>query len=411
MLRSLLKFALAYFAAAILRKYRPRIVAITGSTGKTTAKDAVFAVLSDPEHPGAVGRTQGNLNTEFGVTANIIDPNFLGSKDEDKARLSLKDIVYLKWHAFKLLLTRGMYPKILVLELAADRPGDIAYFMRFITPEVGVLTNIGDVHLEFFRDKASLIEEKGKLIAAVHPAGLAILNRDDELANLVAQRTVAEKAFVGLADGADWQARGLGISASGLHFSAVHGSDSWPIEMPAFGQQFAYSALIALAVADYFRLPLAIAAERLKNFRPPAGRFERIELKNLTLIDDTYNANPTSTLAALSSFSRLAGGRRRVAILGDMRELGSAYEKGHREVGEAAAKLTDLLLTVGEGGELIGEAAVGAGLPPGLAIQLPEGGGDAVLGYLRDNDVVLVKGSRAVHMDKIVDLLKQKFGG
>ncbi|MBN2585188.1 hypothetical protein JXA59_00870 [Patescibacteria group bacterium] len=407
MLKRFLKTWLWWWAARILNKYNPRIVAITGSTGKTSAKDAVALVLNSnlKERNVVVAYTSGNLNTEFGVAATIIDPAFVGTVVDDKTKLTIRDVGRLTGVALGKLIKRADYPQILVLELAADRPGDIAYFMQWLYPEIGVLTNIGDVHLEFFGSKSELADEKGKLIAGVRSNGLAILNRDDELTNLIAKKTAAKKVLVGLNGDADATASNIALSSSGLHFDINYRGKTIQVNMPVYGEQFVYSALVAVVVADYFGVDINDSAKSLASYRSATGRFERIELSGLTLIDDTYNANPTSMLAALRSLSRLSGGRRRVAILGDMRELGTACEKGHREVGATAAKTVDLLMVVGEGGQLIGAAASSSGLNQVITITEP----DAVFAYLQDNDIILVKGSRAVHLDKIANLIKEKY--
>ena len=411
MKRQILKTWLRFLASKILVKYQPQIIAITGSTGKTSTKDAVFAVLDDGT--GKVAKTWENLNTEFGVTANIIDPDFKGTQIEDKLRLSIGDVVHLIAKAIKSIVFKVSYPQVLILELAADRPGDIQYFMEFIKPEIGILTNIGDVHLEFFGNKTELVEEKSKLIGNVLEQGLAILNQDDEFSNLVSQRTLASKVLVSVKNPTDWQARDIGVSSSGIHFNVIHKNEQMSVSLPIYGQQFIYAILMALAVADYSSIPLQQAIKRLSNFKPAIARFERINLGNLTIIDDTYNANPTSTVAALQSLVRLGAQNRKVAILGDMRELGGAYEKGHKQVGELSSKTVELLITVGSGGELIGKVAVEAGLSPDRVINLGNmdigSMGDVISKNLQDNDIVLIKGSRAVHMDKIVDLIKQRF--
>jgi UDP-N-acetylmuramoyl-tripeptide--D-alanyl-D-alanine ligase len=409
MLRRFTKIWLRWWAVRILFKYGPRIVAITGSTGKTSAKDAVYTVLAGglADRGIKVARTYGNLNTEFGVAATIIDPDFRGTQDGDKTKFTRADIWQLTKAGWRQWRQRNNYPQILVLELAADRPGDIAYFMEFIHPDIGVLTNIGDVHLEFFGSKSDLAEEKGKLVAGIKSQGLAVLNRDDELTNLISKKTTARKVLVGLNAGSDAQASNVALSSSGLHFDLSYRGKTTLVHMPVYGDQFVYSALIAAVVADYFGVDLAETARALGTYRPAAGRFERIDLGSITLIDDTYNANPTSMMAALSSLSRLAAGRRRVAILGDMRELGSAYARGHRQAGELAAKTVDRLFTAGEGGKLIREAAIKSGLPAEQATELKDW--DEIFAQLRDNDIVLVKGSRAVHLDKIVSLIKEKY--
>lgn len=416
LLKNWLKNYLRWLATKILKKYQPRIIAITGSTGKTTTKEAIFLVLSKASSLRGkwVARTAGNLNTEFGIPASIIDPNFLGTPVGDKVRLSWRDVFNLTKQANKLITKSEPYPDILVLELGADKPGDIAHFMTFIHPEVGILTNIGDVHLEFFGTKAGLVEEKRKLILEILPTGLAVLNKDDEFTNLIVRNLAMKVVMVSTKVDADYRATNIGLSSSGIRFDAMHLGELLPIVMPVYGKQFAYTALMALAVADYFGVPLGEAGQTLAQLKFSAGRFEKVDLHNLTLIDDTYNANPTSMISALESLTSLGMARRKVAILGDMRELGTAYEKGHRDVGAVVAKTVDFLISIGSGGELIRQSAVQSGLFASKTVGFGEINDkiqirSAILPYLRDNDIVLVKGSRAVHLDKIAEVIKENF--
>jgi len=404
MMRKLLRIWLRCLAAQVLRKYHPRIVAITGSTGKTSTKDAILTVLKNGPDGQDITGTLGNLNTEIGVTATIINPGFTGTVAGVKIKLTFRDIWQLTWRTVHLLISKLPYPKILVLELAADRPGDIRYFMSFIRPEVGILTNIGDAHLEFFGSKSELVEEKSLVIAHVKPKGVAILNQDDDFSKLISRKTSTRKLLISAEDQADWWASDIGFSGNGIHFNALSGQKIVKIDLPVYGYQFIYAALIALSVGDYFHVPIDTMARRLNQYQLPDRRFEIIKLGENIIIDDTYNANPASMLAALKSLARLGVNRRKVAILGDMRELGSAYSKGHQSVGECAAKAADQLWVVGEGGALIKEAALRAGLPPGQARDWHE---SAISAILQDNNIVLIKGSQAVRMDKIVALMKE----
>lgn len=411
-----LKNYLKWLASKILHKYKPRIVAITGSTGKTTTKEAIFLVLSRASNLQGkfIAKTAGNLNTEFGIPASIIDPNFLGTPVGDKVRLNLRDVFKLTGQALKLMAQSEKYPEILILELGADKPGDIAHFMTFIHPEVGILTNIGDVHLEFFDTKASLVGEKRKLVTGTLTSGLVILNKDDEFSNLIICNLSTKTVTVSTKVDANYRATNIGLSSSGIRLDVMHNGELLPITMPVYGKQFAYTALFALAVADYFEVPFNEAGQILAQLKLSAGRFEKIDFNNLTLIDDTYNANPTSMISALESLASLGIARRKVAILGDMRELGSAYEKGHRDVGLVAAKTVDFLISVGSGGELIRQHAIKSGLVASKTVGFGEISDktqirSAILPYLRDNDLVLIKGSRAVHLDKIVEVVKENF--
>ncbi len=414
MLNKMLKIWLRFLADRILRKYNPKIVAITGSAGKTTTKDAIYTVLQTQDDNGRelVAKTQGNLNTEFGVPANIIDPNFVGSVRDSygKTSITIKDAWQISLKAIKLILTKRFYPKILILELGLENPGDITYFMEFIVPEVGVLTNIGDVHLEHFDNKADLVKEKQSLILKVKPSGLAVLNKDDQFSGMIVKDVLAKKVLISKTDNADYSASDIGVSSSGLHFLASGPKGLIKINLSVYGQHFVYTALTALAVGDYFGMSYQDMANKLATFKTEKGRFERFDFKSFTLIDDTYNANPDSVKAALVSLAKLGNQRRKVAILGDMKELGTAHHKGHQQVGILAAETLDLLFVVGEGGELIKDTAINSGLDENKTIELDvTKAKDVIFSYLRDNDIVLVKGSRVMGMDKIVNIIKEKF--
>ncbi|MBU1092267.1 hypothetical protein KJ836_01155 [Patescibacteria group bacterium] len=406
MIRKVLKNWLRFLSRCILKKYHPRIVAITGSTGKTSTKEAILVVLKKTAEDNRVVGTQGNLNTEFGVTATIIQPGFTGTESGRDVKLTIKDLGRLTWIAIKSLIVKVNYPKVLVLELAADRPGDIKYFMSFIKPEVSILTNIGDVHLEFFGSKSELVEEKSLIVTHVNPKGVVILNKEDDFSKLISHKTTAKKILVSVESEADIYARDIAFGGKGVHFSLINGNQVVQADLPVFGYQFIYAALLAIAVGDHFGISKNIATQRLKGLTLPKSRFEIIRLGNTAIVDDTYNANPTSMVAALKSLARLGVNRKKIAILGDMRELGSAHQKGHQTVGECAAKIVDQLYVVGEGGQLIKAAAIEAGLSHDQVVEFYD---DAISSILQDNGVVLIKGSKAVKMDKIVELIKEKF--
>ena len=406
MARKILKNWLRFLARQVLKKYHPRMVVITGSTGKTSTKEAVLMVLKKSNEDNRVIGTQGNLNTEFGVTATIIQPGFTGTESGRDVKLTIKDLGWLTWRAIESLITKVNYPKVLVLELAADRPNDIKYFMSFIRPEVSVLTNIGDVHLEFFGSKSELVEEKSLIIANLNPKGVAILNKEDDFSKLISHKTSAKKVLVSTENEADIYARDIAFGGKGMHFTLINNNQVVQVDLPVFGYQFIYSALFAIAVGDYFGVAKNVAAQRLKGLILPKSRFEIIRLGNMAIIDDTYNANPTSTVAALKSLARIGVNRKKTAILGDMRELGSAHQKGHQTVGECAARVVDQLYVVGDGGQLIKIAAIEAGLSRDQVCDFSD---EAISLILQDNGVVLVKGSKSVKMDKIVELIKNKF--
>lgn len=414
MLNKILKIWLRFWATRVLRKYQPRIIAITGSAGKTTTKDAIYTVLQNKDSRGRelVAKTQGNLNTEFGVPANIIDPNFIGSVRDNygKVSLTINDVLNLSLRAIKLVLFKQFYPKIFILELGLEKPGDITYFMKFIIPEIGVLTNISDVHLKYFNSKSDLVKEKQVLILNIKPTGLAVLNKDDQFSSMMLKNVLVKKVLISKISNADYKASDIVVSNSGLHFLASGPKGFIKIGLSVYGQHFVYTALTALAIGDYFGISYQDIANKLTKFKTEKARFERFDFNSFTLIDDTYNANPNSVKAALNSLAKLGVQRRKVAILGDMKELGSAYDVGHQEIGIVAAQTLDLLLVVGDGGKLIKDTAINSGLDESKVVELNiKEAKDVIFSHLRDNDIVLVKGSRVMEMDKIVDIIKDKF--
>ncbi|TSC52868.1 MAG: UDP-N-acetylmuramoyl-tripeptide--D-alanyl-D-alanine ligase [Parcubacteria group bacterium LiPW_72] len=396
---------LALFARKILKKHRPKIVAVTGSVGKTSAKDAIYTVLA-AAFPGRVRKSAENYNNELGVPFAII-----GVKAPARNIGAWFNVL---GQALRLVLSKTKsYPEILVLEMAADRPGDIGYLVNIARPDVAVVTAVGPSHLEFFASLEAIRDEKEKLVKGVAADGLVVLNRDDlRVAEMKGRSPILK---YGLLKDEERPLREEIVASDirvisnqgGLGFKLNYKGNSVPVHLPkVLGRHQIYAALAAAAAGIHFKMNLIKISESLKHFQTPPGRMRMLPgIKNSLIIDDTYNAAPVSTIAALRTLAEVApAGRRRVAILGDMLELGAETEKGHREVGRVARSMADLLITVGDRANFASDEARRAGMSEERIIEYNYT--DEVLedieNILKPNDVILVKGSQAMRMEKIV---------
>jgi UDP-N-acetylmuramoyl-tripeptide--D-alanyl-D-alanine ligase len=372
--------ALGDLARAHLRRLRRaarlRVVGVTGSVGKTGTREMCASVAGQC-FPCA--QASGNLNSEVGVPLAAF-----GVRERHR---------------------------VAVFELAMRGPGQIAYLAGICRPEVGVLTQIGPSHLEVLGSMEAVAAAKGELVEAIPARGTAVLNRDDPWQAGMASRCHGRVLWYGRSQGAEVTAvdeRDLGEEGVSFTLRFPDGQQA-PVHLALLGRHQVENALAAAACGFVLGVTAAEAAAGLARARPAHGRLEVRHLRRLQVIDDTYNASPASTLAALRVLGRLAAPRCAVAVLGDMLELGSAEESGHRDVGrEAAAVPVRLLVAVGPRAAWTRDAAVTAGLPADDAVLVQDGeAAQAVLAErLAEGDVVLVKGSRGMHLEEVVDFLQ-----
>jgi len=394
MARNILKTILRWLSRLILWKYRPLIIAITGSVGKTSAKEAVFAVVSVKS---TARKSEGNYNNEIGVPLAIlgnISPgrNFFGW-------------LWVFAKAILIFFLPVSYPKILVLEMGADRPGDIAYLISFVKPSISVVTSVGPSHLENFEKIEDIVREKSNLVAALR-GGTAILNYDDPAVKQMAGKHKGKTIYYGLDSGADISASDIIYRQQGLVFKVRHSGNIVPIELrDVLGKPSVYAALTGAAVGIVLKLNLVEVGRALRSYRTLPGRLRLLNgIKSTTIIDDTYNSSPASLIAAIEILAILPANRR-IAILGDMAELGDATEGSHRQVGRAVAeKKMDILITVGPKSKFAGEEARLVGYKKDQILEF-ENSDEArvpVQNFIRPGDMILVKGSQAARMEKIV---------
>jgi UDP-N-acetylmuramoyl-tripeptide--D-alanyl-D-alanine ligase len=366
--------ALQRLAAAWRVRFSPRVIGITGSVGKTTTKEIAAAVL---RQRFVTLKNRGNLNNEIGLPLSVLD---------------------LDEHHQRVVLEMGMYDV-----------GEIAQLCRIARPHVGVVTNVGPVHLERLGTVERIAQAKAELIEALPVDGVAILNADDLLVAAMAGRTQATIFWYGLSPDADlWADEIEGEGLEGIRFRFHYQGETVHVRVPLLGRHSVHTALRAAAVGLVEGLSWEEIVRGLQQLDVQLRLIASRGLNGATLLDDTYNASPASTMAALNLLADLpVHNGRRIAVLGDMLELGSYEEEGHRKVGVRAAYVADLLVTVGQRAQLIAEEALAAGLASDKVLVLDNA--EAALAELRSimgpGDVVLVKGSRAVRMDEIATAL------
>jgi UDP-N-acetylmuramoyl-tripeptide--D-alanyl-D-alanine ligase len=352
-----------------------RVIGITGSVGKSSTKELAAEVL---ERRYRTLRNPGNLNNEIGLP------------------LSMLRLTETHQRA--------------VLEMGFYVPGEIALLCRLARPAVGVVTNISPVHLERARSMAAIVDGKAEMVESLPPApdGVAILNADDERVAGMASRTAARIFTYGFASGADLRAsddEGLGLE--GIRFTLHHAGESFHVHVPLLGRHSVHTALRAAAVAVVEGMPWDEILDGLQNTQSQLRLVAVQGPKGALLLDDTYNAAPSSVIAALNLLAELEG--RRIAVLGDMLELGDFEERGHRMVGARAAQVAAELVAVGERARWIADEAARSGLSPSRISAVADSAAATELLRTRigAGDVVLIKGSRGMHMDSIIAGLEE----
>ncbi len=403
-MRSFAVFILTWEARMVLLRYKPRVIAITGSVGKTSSKDAIFAALSPELH---VRKSEKSFNTEFGVPLTI-----LGLEN------AWRDPLKWLWNILRglwFVVVWQEYPQWLVLEVGADRPGDIRRIARWLKPDIAVITGVSEVpvHVEFFSSPEAIAREKRALAEYLKAGGKLILNGDDERMKEPRVSFRGASLTYGLATHNDFSASDIEIvyenaKPAGIHFRVKRAGASAPVLVRgALGRPRVYAALAALAVAEAVGVDLVSAARALSAWVPTTGRLRILRgLKGSLIIDDTYNSSPAAAMAALDALKEVEGIKRRIAVLGDMLELGKYSAEAHRALGARAAECADILITVGFRARATAEAALDAGMPEKNIRQYEMNesrrAGKELEFELREGDLVLVKGSQSMRMERTV---------
>lgn len=388
-------------AKITLLRYKPRIVGITGNVGKTSAKIAVEAVLSNRFR---VRSSPKSFNNELGLPLAII-----GNWQKTGGPFFWLKVVL--FGIFQSIFKNPSYPEILVLEYGIDQPGDMKYLLEIAQPQIGVITAIGEipVHIEFFTGREQIAREKAYLVNQLPTTGFAVLNTDDFTVREMGNQTRARGITFGFADEADIKIDSFETvfdkNSIGISFKLEYGGSFIPVRIEnVFGKVQSYAAAIAASVGLILGVNLVDISEALTDYHSPPGRMKVIPgIKKSWLIDDTYNASPLATEAALYTLKELKA-KRKIAVLGDMLEIGKYTGEAHMKVGEIAGKSADLLITVGMRGKFISESARKAGMKKSKIHHFDKvrEAGLFLQDEIKKGDVILIKASQAVRFEKIV---------
>ncbi|HEY4518106.1 MAG TPA: UDP-N-acetylmuramoyl-tripeptide--D-alanyl-D-alanine ligase [Candidatus Paceibacterota bacterium] len=412
---------LQWEARLLLARYKPHIIGVTGSVGKTSTKDAIAAALSSSLH---IRKNEKSYNSEFGVPLTILDlKSTWGGFVTNIFGWSFNILVGL-WRACTYGLPTSTY---FVLEMGADHPGDIASLVKWARPEIGVVTGLGGevpVHVEFFPSVESLVSEKGRLLEALPATGVAVLNRDDARVWDMRELTRARVVSFGTSADANVKADGLRVSydasgkPKGISFRVDIDGKSIPVRLcGALGKGHMYAALAALAVANELGVNLLNAVAALEGHKTPPGRLRVLAgINGSTLIDDTYNSSPAAVKVALEVLHELeiaaphfaeASRGKKIAVLGDMMELGEYGEQEHRKVGGWLPGVADVLVCVGERSKWVGEEAQKDGFKKENIYYFADSvsASDFLKTFVKPNDVVLLKASQSIRLEKATEML------
>ncbi|PJE58109.1 MAG: hypothetical protein COU81_02495 [Candidatus Portnoybacteria bacterium CG10_big_fil_rev_8_21_14_0_10_36_7] len=402
MLSKLLQLLLKNFAKLILARYRLIVVGITGNIGKTSAKEAIYHVLSKKF---VCRKSEKSYNNPIGVPLTIIGCESPGRSILGWVRVIFKAISLV-------VIFNHDYPKILIMEFGADEPGGIKNLVSWVPIKVGVVTAIGDipVHIEFFGSRNELVKEKASLVESLSADGQAILNYDYQDVRQMNRLSKAPVSFYGLSQPADIYLSEIKFSSSVsepvAHFKLNYNGNTVPVRMNnILGKHQLYSAVVAVSVGTYFGMNLVEMAQALQDFQPPPGRMRPIKgIKGTLIIDDSYNASPTPVLSALDTMARYENCRK-IAILGDMTELGEYTEKAHKQIGERVAEVADTLFAVGDCSKFTADSAKKAGMKEEKIreFETSDEARLAVQDYIKKGDLILIKGSQSMRMEKIVE--------
>ncbi|OGI80159.1 hypothetical protein A2W43_01580 [Candidatus Nomurabacteria bacterium RIFCSPHIGHO2_12_40_11] len=412
-LKKIITYILRLEWVLVLFKYKPKIIAITGSVGKTSTKDAVYAVLSGITY---VRKSEKSYNSEIGLPLTILGvPN-----GWNNPLIWLKNIFAGLW----LFIYPHKYPKMLVLEVGVGKEGDMKKTASWLKTDVVIITAVGEtpVHIEFFNSRKNLIEEKSQLIKTLKKDGLLVLNADDEdvlqmgtnSKHLVKTYGFKEGAnILGSSDSIFYDEHGV---PKGVIFRVDEEGRSLPVTIEGvFGRNHVYATLGALALSSGLKFNMLDAVNALKNYDIPPGRMRLLEgINDSLIIDDSYNSSPFACESALRTLGEVKNLGRKIAVLGDMLELGKHTQEAHKNIGRIAKEYTDVLIVVGPRAQDIKDGALevypssgGRGINPANIFEFLDSyhAAEFIKTFVQKGDLVLVKGSQGMRMERIVEAI------
>jgi len=404
-LKKIVIYILTQEAKLALKRYKPKIIAVTGSVGKTSTKDAIYTSLCDFI---LIRKNQKSFNSEIGVPLTILGLENAWGNPLRWLQNILKGISVCIW--------QEKYPDWLVLEIGADQPGDIESITKWLIPDIVVMTRIPGVpvHIEYFKDSNSLMEEKAFLLKALREGGTAILNADDENILALGKYVKGTVIHYGMENPATIYADKYGLmydgdNLAGMQFRILYDSNIIPVVLKGVvGIQHVYPVLASACVGLAIKMPLVKLTESFLNHEYPRGRMNVVAgINNTVIIDDTYNSSPVALEFALKTLKEVLTKGRKIVVLGDMLELGSHSSTAHREGGKMVYGCADILLTVGVRARDFKESALEAGMLESSTWSFSSSfeAGDFLKDFIKEGDVILVKGSQSMRMEKAVALI------
>jgi UDP-N-acetylmuramoyl-tripeptide--D-alanyl-D-alanine ligase len=402
MKRKFIQCVLKYLAKLVLWRYKPLVIGVTGSVGKTSTKEAIYAVLKKQFR---VERNVFNLNTEIGMPLTIIQ-----GKD---AKRNISLWFYNFFHSLWLFIYKSKnYPEILILEMSEDAPGTIKYLVDLAHPKIGVITFIGDppVHLEYYKNINHFIEEISYLPQRLLLDGKFIFNVDNHLVLGLKEKTMAKTFSYGFDERADVKISnyklvtiGNDLRKAGMSFRIEYKGSFVPVKLKGvIGKPQVYALAAAAAVGLSLEMNLVEIAEAMKDYQIPLGRTKFIlGINDSWVLDDTYNACPDSVLAALDLIEDI-NAKRRIVILGDMKELGDFSKQAHELIGEKVSEIADIFIAVGK--EMMSAKDIAIEKNSKIEVFWFENSEEAkkyIKKMIQKGDLILVKGSRAMEMERI----------
>lgn len=393
-------------ARFVLRKYKPKIIAVIGSVGKTGTKDAIYSVFS---REFFARKSEKSFNSDIGIPLTI-----LGCKNGWNNPLVWLENIF---GGLFLLIRKSKYPEWLILEIGVDRPGDMKSAASWIKPDILVVTRFADVpvHVEYFSSPEAIIAEKSLMLSALKKDGTLILNADDKKVLALREKWNGKSKTYGFHEKADVRGSHLSIMyeeddierkfPSGILLRLNVGDTSIPARLyGSLGKTIGYSAMATVAAALSAGINPVKSSEGLSKLLPPPGRMRLLRgIKGTFIIDDSYNASPVAMQSALETLKEVSAYGRKIAVLGDMLELGKFSTDEHKKIGFFAKDSCNILVTVGIRARAIAESAIDNGMNEDNVYQFDSSreAGKYLEKLLGDGDIVLVKGSQGSGKNKI----------